>query len=59
MAVPLVFLLMLSLALLLREAVQRRQLRLPEQVFQAWIAVLALAWFIQLSREAFVRWFFS
>jgi hypothetical protein len=52
MAVPMVLLLMLTLALLVQQIIRRRRPRLPEWVFLAWIAVLSVAWVIQLSRSA-------
>jgi hypothetical protein len=50
MAFPMVLLLILTLALLVRQLIRRRRPKLPEWVFLAWIAVLSVAWAIQLSR---------
>jgi len=50
MAFPMVLLLILTLALLVRQLIRRRRPKLPEWVFLAWIAVLSVAWAIQVSR---------
>jgi hypothetical protein len=51
MALPLIFLLLLSLAWLGGQALARKRLNLPLALFWAWVVVLGVAWVLKLTGD--------